>query len=148
MYPIPLVLDTVSRYNIIGRDTLPSDWNRFVIPSHSAPPRRDENGNPITITHDVKVRIRLNDDFYSVQFCVVDMLSCPILLGNPTMEKRERVRIRHAHPFPLECHPGQTHLHLRLISVFYCPQQAADTQYQNAFLAQRVECAFSKRLTL
>ena len=87
MSPLLITADTGTGYNLIRKDHLPGDWQKFLVEDPKLPQLGDANGNLIYIEAVVHLSVRLGNTIYRVPFLIAEQLAVADLLGTSFMNK-------------------------------------------------------------
>ena len=87
MRPLLILADTGAGCNLIRKDHLPEDWQRFLVEDPKLPKLGDANGNLIDIEAVVHLSVRLGNTIYQVPFLIAEQLAVAALLGTSFMNK-------------------------------------------------------------
>ena len=87
MRPLLITPDTGAGYNLIRRDHLPKDLQRFIVEDPKLPELGDANGNLMNIDAIVHLSVRLGNTIYRVPFLIAEQLAVAALLGISFMQK-------------------------------------------------------------
>ena len=72
MRPLLITADTGAGYNLIRKDHLTEDWQRYLVEDPKLPELGDANGNLIHIDAVVHLSVRLGNTIYRVPFLIAD----------------------------------------------------------------------------
>ena len=87
MRPLLITADAGAGYNLIRKDHLPEDWQRFLVEDPKLPELGDANGNLIHIEAVADLSVRLGNTIYRVPFLIAEQLAVAALLGTSFMNK-------------------------------------------------------------
>ena len=85
--PKIITRDTGSRYALIRKLNLPSDWERYVIEGAATPKLADANGHALKIEAMVHLTTRLGNSIYRLRYLVVESLAVDVILATAFMNE-------------------------------------------------------------
>lgn len=87
---IRIAEDTCSGYNLIRRECLTPDWDRYVDPKATLPRLAGADHHPLRLTALVHLAVRLANKVYRLPFVVVDSLAVEVLIGTAFIDRHVR----------------------------------------------------------
>ena len=87
MRPLLITADTGAGYNLIRKDNLPEDLQKFLVAALELSELGDANGNLIDIEAVVHLSVRLGNTIYRVPFLIAEQLAVAALLGTSFLNK-------------------------------------------------------------